>query len=771
MSMHRSSSRLRWIAVVGLITAAGFASSVSACGSDDETPPPAGDGGGDGANDSGGPNGNDGALIIDAGRDARCDNVQPDADIDCTGKCGPVKDPCTGVVKQCGGCNNAVTADGGDGGPQTCDLTTNQCGAPKTTCAELGAECGTIKNSCGDYLDCPDGPTKGCSAGKECDPDTHKCRECQAVTCGDLGIECGLAWLGCGENIPANFTDCGGCADLNGQQRRCNAISNSCEPSCTPKPAAEICAEAKTKKGVECGVISNGCGGSVDCSQFSEFQCPAGQLCGVRGISNRCDPKTTPDECVAQGRECGEITSLCTGQKVRCGDCPMGQVCNANGRCGAPCQPKTCADFAEFPCGNFDDTCGGTLNCPCAGGSLCNTTARTCCAANTCGTTYTGRCGQDLANGCGQNNLDCNCAGGTICTTNGGATPAPPTSTPGSCCSPRSAAFYAGQCGTNLPNGCGQNNINVNCPGSQVCVANGSGQPGPAPASGTPGTCCTRTNECAAAAPGCASQPNSCRPTSNVSCTGNCTGGDICNANTCCTGAPACAGGGGENAVCNTVTTPGDPGCGANRTCNCAGGRTCVCTNGGTHTCSGGDPAGTCKTAQSCGSYGANKCGNDLSNGVGGTIDCGCPNGRTCSQTAVGVVGDCLCNNPTGNPYTCANVPNGPSTGGDACGTFNNGCGGSITCNCPVSGQVCNTTANPNVCCQPMSTCPTPGQGSQCGSIPNGCGGSISCGCPTGAANANYQCVAGTCNCVKDTCRGRTGPQPDLCGGTLQCGG
>jgi hypothetical protein len=24
---------------------------------------------------------------------------------------------------------------------------------------------------------------------------------------------------------------------------------------------------------------------------------------------------------------------------------------------------------------------------------------------------------------------------------------------------------------------------------------------------------------------------------------------------------------------------------------------------------------------------------------------------------------------------------------------------------------------------------------------------------------------------VKDTCRGRTGPQPDRCGGTLQCGG
>jgi hypothetical protein len=47
----------------------------------------------------------------------------------------------------------------------------------------------------------------------------------------------------------------------------------------------------------------------------------------------------------------------------------------------------------------------------------------------------------------------------------------------------------------------------------------------------------------------------------------------------------------------------------------------------------------------------------------------------------------------------------------------------------------------------------------------------VSCGCPNGAANANFQCTGGTCQCTKDTCRGRTGPQPDLCGGTLQCGG
>jgi hypothetical protein len=47
----------------------------------------------------------------------------------------------------------------------------------------------------------------------------------------------------------------------------------------------------------------------------------------------------------------------------------------------------------------------------------------------------------------------------------------------------------------------------------------------------------------------------------------------------------------------------------------------------------------------------------------------------------------------------------------------------------------------------------------------------VSCGCPNGVGNENFLCTAGTCACIKDTCRGRTGAQPDRCGGTLQCGG
>ncbi len=755
-------------AVVGLVTTSMVAAGlVAGCGT--ETPVEDAADAATGEETGAGPDAVDGALpsnVVDASVPDDCADASADAGpADCTGKCGPVRDKCTGRVTQCGGCADE------NGEKRVCDLVLNSCVKPKVTCSDLGAECGTVKDSCGNYLDCPDTSPKGCAAGKECDPDTKKCKDCQAVTCQDLGKECGFAWLGCGEDTPANYTDCGQCAPVAGAARVCNQAFNVCEPQCTPKSAAEICADAKTKRGVECGIVSNGCGGTVNCDAVQGFGCPSGESCGVRGIANRCDAKQTPDECKALGRNCGEITSACTGLTIKCGECPTGQVCNANGVCGQPCAPKACADFAAFECGKFDDGCGGTLTCGNCANGVCDNNTNKCCTTNTCSGTG---CGQDLPNGCGQNVLDCNCAAGRSCTVDGGAAPVPATSAPGVCCQPKTSASYTsvGQCGTNLPNGCG-GVVNAACPSNHECVANANGQPGPAPASGVVGSCCARNTalECGANAPGtCPSAQNSCRiaPTT-VSCAGTCSGQSCVN-NACCTGAPACTGNGGENAECNITKQPVDANCGSARTCTCGGSRVCMC---GSAPCVGGSGiAGACKTPLTCSSTAYNgKCGVGLDNGVGGTIaSCGCPNGRVCSTSTPGQVGTCGCNNPTGAPYTCANVPNGPNTGGDACGTFSNGCGGSISCNCPIAGEVCNTVANPNVCCMP-TTCPAPTLGSACGQISNGCGGTNACGCPGGAGNENFTCTAGTCACVKDTCRGRTGQQPDRCGGTLSCGG
>jgi|GEM_PF-1544498 len=776
VEVRARSGAARWIVMVTtvatLLIAGGAA--IVACGSD-EAVPSAEDGGAEGSSVDAPltpPPPVDGATPIDAGVvDGACDAAaQADADIDCNGKCGPVKDPCTGKVKQCGGCQ-AVTVDGGATEPRVCDLVTNSCIKPKVTCTELGAECGTVKDSCGNYLDCPDTNPKGCVAGKECDPDTHKCRDCQAVTCKDLGYECGFAWLGCGEDIAANQTDCGGCANAaDGGARVCNGVFHTCEPSCVPASAAVLCAAAKAKRGVACGVISDGCGGTVSCDSVAGFGCANGESCGVRGLANRCDKKQIADECKATGRTCGQVTSVCTGLAVQCGDCAAGEVCNSNGVCGKPCTAKTCADFAAFECGTFDDTCGSTVTCGACASGVCNNTTKTCCNANTCAGSYPGKCGDNLANGCGQNVLDCACAAGSTCTTTGGATPPPPVSTPGMCCTPKVAADYtaAGQCGTNLPNGCGASTINVSCGANKECVNNATGAPGAAPPSGTPGSCCTRTDTCNLASGTCGPIQNSCRPAGTTTACNKCVAPTSCVANTCCQPAPACTGGGNAGGECNTTKAPIDAGCGSNRTCACKAGLVCNCAG---KACTASDGAGVCTAPLTCASPGyAGNCGTALPNGVGGTINCGCASGKVCSTATAGAVGTCGCNNPTGAPYTCANVPAGPAQpGGDACGSFNDGCGATLTCNC-APGTVCNTTPNPNVCCTP-ATCPAvPAVGTACGNVNNGCT-TVSCSCPSGVGKENFACVAGACACVKDTCRGRAGPQPDRCGGTLQCGG
>lgn len=793
MSVRSVSAQPGWITVLGIVavlvmTTASFVG----CGSEhdiSESEPDAGGGDlvdGGGADDSGGytPDHEPDASVVDAGIDP-CADASPDAEIDCTGRCGPVQDPCTGVVKQCGGCADLVLPDGTEGGPQVCDLVTNTCTTPKVTCADLDAECGVAKNSCGEYLDCPDGLPKGCPEGKECDPNTNKCRDCQDVTCQDLGYECGVAWLGCGEDTPANYVDCGSCADApGGTPRTCNDVFRTCEPVGTPKSASELCEAAKAKSGLECGIISDGHGGTVNCDSIPGFGCKAGESCGVRGIANRCDAKATPDECKALGKNCGEITSVCTGEKIQCGDCTGGEVCNPNGVCGPPCAPKTCADdFATFACGTFDDGCGGTVTCGTCPGGVCDQATNTCCTLKT-------------------------------------------------------AAEYraADECGTNLTNGCG-GKLTVACTGGKFCVS--KTKPGAAPASGEIGTCCTNAGgSCAPGADGqhCgpASVPNTCLTGQSATCN-RCAAGLSCGPNgKCCP--PACTAQGREGDDCGMTKTNA---CGEQAACGCGPGLKCF--------------NGKCTKLLTCSNY-PGQCGTGLSDGAGGTINCGCSSGRTCSATGPGQTGVCNCTGTgTPTPYTCATIQ--PPLSAGQCGSFPDGCGGSISCTTCSAGQSCNTktkscctpnscptsqpagatcggldngcggtmdctsscapglTCHGSKCCQPTFTCDaTPTVGStcgsnisngcgttscscgtsglkchngkccepkttcdaaqQCGTISNGCGGTISCGsCPSGAGNENFTCKGNTCECVPDTCRGRTGPQPDRCGGTLQCTG
>jgi hypothetical protein len=170
----------------------------------------------------------------------------------CTDLCGPVRDNCTGETFQCGACGTGTV----------CDLEAHVCITPKTTCAELMRDCGSTKNSCGQTISCT--PFTCTDPTQECDPDSNKCVACQQVTCEDLGYECGMAWLGCGPE--SNKTDCGACAS----DKNCNDALHVCEPktggTCGGMTPKQMCDAAKAANSVECGIITNGCGGLIDCT-------------------------------------------------------------------------------------------------------------------------------------------------------------------------------------------------------------------------------------------------------------------------------------------------------------------------------------------------------------------------------------------------------------------------------------------------------------------------------------------------------------------------
>ncbi|HEY1817826.1 MAG TPA: hypothetical protein VGG74_36040 [Kofleriaceae bacterium] len=149
----------------------------------------------------------------------------------------------------CGGHNgNGTDANGGpmdspaQGDASTSDAGSN-CGL--TTCASQNASCGLIGDGCGGTIDCGSCPT--------------------GETCGGGGIhfECG------------------------------NGGGSGSGSACVAATCMSV--------GADCGIISDGCGSTVDCGS----SCPAGEYCGAGSAANVC---ATPP-CV--GPLCTEVNS-CT---------------------------------------------------------------------------------------------------------------------------------------------------------------------------------------------------------------------------------------------------------------------------------------------------------------------------------------------------------------------------------------------------------------------------------------------------------------------------
>ncbi len=515
---------------------------------------------------------------------------------DCTGLCGSVLDLCTGQTLECETCAKGLA----------CDPTLHRCVTPKVVCADLGAECGRIRNSCGTVLDCGTCPT-----GQECNPDTNRCVACTlpaqaAGACSAMGIACGEAWLGCGPTT--ELTDCGACPT----GRVCNPAFNTCElkpvsegGTCTPMTKAQACAGL----GNECGFVTDGCGKTVDCGD-----CPSGKECATGGVANRCNVPPRPLVCITEGRECGPAIDACKSS-VDCGTCPTGFKCNDDGKCEKLCVPKTCDDLAGPPrvCGwNVPDGCGGKLNCfdcwkdnaDCVDPD--NDGVGVCCAPPT-----------SLPPGweCGRVTSDCGASKDFACPNGQGCGP------DHKCCTlPDRSALGGAECGT-ATNSCGSREFG--CTGeNQVCK---DGHCCTLPTAPT-GTCGNVSNECGTRWIGCPGGQECVNGKCRNSCAGKCgtrlpdgLGGTMdcpCagTGNTCSSTTPGVAG----TCSCPAKTCADFPGqCGSFPN-GCGVNVTCDCTNPH-ETCGGSGRSNECGCAKAtC----AGKCG-IVDDKCGSTLNCG----------------------------------------------------------------------------------------------------------------------------------------------------
>jgi hypothetical protein len=166
---------------------------------------------------------------------------------------------------------------------------------------------------------------------------------------------------------------------------------------CTPTTCAAL--------GKNCGEISDGCGGTLNCGT-----CSAPQSCGGGGAANACG--CTPTTCAAQHATCGSISDGCGGD-LTCGTCPAAPVCQT-----ATCSGGTCVTAADpardgESCGGGKVCRNGTCACP-SGTRDCGGTCRQCCADSDCpGATCSaavcidGACGLTPIEGCCTEDGEC----------------------------------------------------------------------------------------------------------------------------------------------------------------------------------------------------------------------------------------------------------------------------------------------------------------------------------------------------------------------------
>lgn len=267
-----------------------------------------------------------------------CDNVGPGGT---PVACGVYGSGCDGVELDC----NRPAEDGGCGPNQVCNYATGQCDDPpcvKLTPAEACANetCGIVGDGCGGQINC-----------ETVEDGAFACPE--GTTCGGGGVpgKCGAG-------------------------------------QCDPIPVEVACAG-------KCGWGIDGCGGGYECSSENGGEtCTGGEFCGGGGVPGECGkpPCESPAmEVLCAGLNCGTVSDQCGGT-VSCGTCDTeaGEICGYEtpNVCGVPqCQRIDEAVACAGKCGQVADGCGGFYTCDASNGGV------SCSGGDWCGAEAPNECG------------------------------------------------------------------------------------------------------------------------------------------------------------------------------------------------------------------------------------------------------------------------------------------------------------------------------------------------------------------------------------------
>ncbi|AUX44938.1 uncharacterized protein SOCE26_064080 [Sorangium cellulosum] len=179
--------------------------------------------------------------------------------------------------------------------------------------------------------------TLPCCSGSSCQSGTCV-QDCVPTTCAAVGATCGTVSDGCGDTL-----DCGSCAaGSTCQAGQCKDLCQTVNPclngsTCTPVPTGVICTCLPGYVGPNCQINRNDCspnpclngGTCTDGVNSHTCACPAG-FTGTNCETAACVPTT----CAAQGATCGTIPDGCGGT-LTCGSCAAGSACE-----DGTCQPS-----------------------------------------------------------------------------------------------------------------------------------------------------------------------------------------------------------------------------------------------------------------------------------------------------------------------------------------------------------------------------------------------------------------------------------------------